>query len=123
MQNNSLLLLTLLSFGACFVSFLTRLILNRKEDKPLQTTFNFGVFFFKSLGNFLFYILAVFVLENISQDDYVLWICYVPLILSILYEYNIVGDNITKFTGRKIYMFILIDKIFKALEFKFLKKK
>lgn len=82
--------------------------------------------FFKFIMLFLWIWLASSIQDKIIGISYLntLYevIAIVPLVLVVLREYISVGENFERRFGSKPYIFTLVEKIFEAIQFKFIKK-
>jgi len=95
------------------------------KDKKI-TSAKITFTFFKFLMLFLWIWLASNIQDKIKDINYLSGfyevIVIVPLVLVTLREYISVGENFERRFGTKPYIFILVEKIFEALQFKFINK-
>jgi hypothetical protein len=95
------------------------------KDKKFQSN-KITFTFFKFIMLFLWIWLASSIQEKIINIAYLSEvyeiIAIVPLVLITLREYVSVGENFQRKYGNKPYIFTLVEKIFEALQFKFIKK-
>lgn len=115
--------LTLLSFVAIVficIDFVFGILASRSKKERIVSN-KIGITASKMLCVFLFFFLAIVVLILISDNYFVLTLIYGPIILTILKEFMSIGENIEIIYGKKLYFFVLIDKMFEVLELKFFK--
>lgn len=115
--------LTFLSFVAIVficIDFVFGILVSRSKKERIVSN-KIGITASKMLCVFLFFFLAITVLILISDNYFVLTLIYGPIILTILKEFMSIGENIEIIYGKKLYFFVLIDKMFEVLELKFFK--
>lgn len=116
----SLTFLSFVSIVFIFIDFIFGVLASRAEKQSIVSS-KIGITASKMLCVFLFFFLALVVLVLISDNYFILTLVYGPIILTILKEFTSVGENIERIYGKKLYFFVLMDKMFEMLELKFFK--
>lgn len=78
-----------------------------------------GITVGKMFGLILYCSLASLILLLVSSNYFVSTMVIGPVILTIIKEYLSVGENIEKTSGKALYMFSVVHKIFDVLESRF----
>lgn len=110
------LVLTGLNIIFILINFSLDILINRKIILK-----SFSMLVVKMLGLVLYLFLGVTLLYIIPKNYVVFLMICSPTVLTILKEYNTIGDKVEIKCGKKTYMFVLIDKLFDILEMKFFK--
>lgn len=116
----ALLFLTVLTGIFILCDLILGIIASRHEGNRIQSS-KFDITIGKFFGLFLYFVLSLFVIIIFSAKYLALVFTFGPLILTILKEYISIGENLERKLGKKIYMFLIIEKVFDILELKFFK--
>lgn len=102
-----------------FADFITGVI-GRPEGERIQSS-KISNTLGKYFGIMLYFMMASVLILILSANYFVLVLLFGPLILNILKEYISIGENIEKKSGKKPYIFGIVDKLFEMIETRFFK--